>query len=196
MSGGLFVRAAARELGHDINVAAAEALQRRHGELFREFLPERRPLPGAVELLKDLRDRNIAYGIAPRRRLEFSLARSAIPYAMFRSRKSFNSSTAPGKRAPLGEKFAEQLAVASLQRFRCRHVDVVPEFPCRRAHEQAATHTDAAVNTPTVNCKAGFHKSALPGKHVRIDGVHESAIEIKNQCAHDSIRLGGDSQLG
>jgi len=35
----LFVRAAARELGHDINMAAAEALQRRHGELFREFLP-------------------------------------------------------------------------------------------------------------------------------------------------------------
>jgi len=64
MSGGLFVRAAARELGHGIDVAAAEALQQRHGELFREFLPERRPLPGAVELLKDLRDRNIAYGIA------------------------------------------------------------------------------------------------------------------------------------
>src|SRR5438105_14515483 len=38
--------------------------QRRHGELFREFLPERRPLPGAVELLKDLRRRKIAYGIA------------------------------------------------------------------------------------------------------------------------------------
>src|SRR2546429_355442 len=64
MSGGLFARAAARELGHDIDAAAAEDLQRRHGELFREFLPERRPLPGAVELLKDLRRRKIAYGIA------------------------------------------------------------------------------------------------------------------------------------
>jgi HAD superfamily hydrolase (TIGR01549 family) len=64
MSGGLFARAAARELGHDIDMSAAEALQRRHGELFREFLPERRPLPGAVELLKDLRSRKIAYGIA------------------------------------------------------------------------------------------------------------------------------------
>ena len=60
MSGGLFARAAARELGHDIDLSAAEALQRRHGELFREFLPERRPLPGAVELLKDLRSRKIA----------------------------------------------------------------------------------------------------------------------------------------
>jgi HAD superfamily hydrolase (TIGR01549 family) len=64
MSGGLFARAAARELGHDIDLSAAEALQRRHGELFREFLPERRPLPGAVELLQDLCSRKIAYGIA------------------------------------------------------------------------------------------------------------------------------------
>lgn len=64
MSGGLFARAAARELGHAIDSDAAEELQRRHGELFREFLPERRPLPGAVELLRDLRQRNIAYGIA------------------------------------------------------------------------------------------------------------------------------------
>ena len=64
MSGGLFARAAARELGHDIDSAAAEELQRRHGELFRQFLPERRPLPGAVELLRDLRQRKIAYGIA------------------------------------------------------------------------------------------------------------------------------------
>jgi HAD superfamily hydrolase (TIGR01549 family) len=64
MSGGLFARAAARELGHAIDSSAAEDLQRRHGELFREFLPERRPLPGAVELLKDLRRRKIAYGIA------------------------------------------------------------------------------------------------------------------------------------
>ena len=64
MSGGLFARAAARELGHAIDGSAAEDLQRRHGELFREFLPERRPLSGAVELLKDLRRRKIAYGIA------------------------------------------------------------------------------------------------------------------------------------
>jgi len=64
MSGGLFARGAARELGHAIDEAAAEELQRRHGELFRQFLPERRPLPGAVELLEDLRRRRIAYGIA------------------------------------------------------------------------------------------------------------------------------------
>jgi HAD superfamily hydrolase (TIGR01509 family) len=64
MSGGLFARAAARELGHAIDADAAEELQRRHGELFREFLPERRPLPGAIELLCDLQQRKVAYGVA------------------------------------------------------------------------------------------------------------------------------------
>ena len=47
MSGGLFTRAVARELGREITHAEAEALQQRHGELFHEFLPERRVLPGA-----------------------------------------------------------------------------------------------------------------------------------------------------
>ena len=42
----------------------AEALQRRHGELFRELLPERRPLPGAVQLLADLRAAGVVHGIA------------------------------------------------------------------------------------------------------------------------------------
>ncbi len=64
MSGGLFARAAARELNREINPEAAEALQRRHGELFREFLPERRPLPGAAELLGYLRSEGILFGIA------------------------------------------------------------------------------------------------------------------------------------
>src|SRR3954468_2281767 len=51
MSGGLFARAVAREIGREISLSEAELVQRRHGELFREFLPERRPLPGAKELL-------------------------------------------------------------------------------------------------------------------------------------------------
>jgi HAD superfamily hydrolase (TIGR01509 family) len=64
MSGGLFVRAAARELGRQIDAAEAEQLQKRHGELFRQFLPERRPLPGAVKLLQDLQRARVRYGIA------------------------------------------------------------------------------------------------------------------------------------
>jgi HAD superfamily hydrolase (TIGR01509 family) len=64
MSGGLFARAAGRELGREISGAEAEAIQRRHGELFIQFLPERRPLPGAVDLLGYLRKAHVPHGIA------------------------------------------------------------------------------------------------------------------------------------
>jgi HAD superfamily hydrolase (TIGR01549 family) len=64
MSGGLFARAAAREVGRPLSADESEALQRRHGELFRELLPGRRPLPGAVELLADLRGLGVPHGIA------------------------------------------------------------------------------------------------------------------------------------
>src|SRR5207244_11055067 len=39
-------------------------LQNRHGELFRELLSERRPLPGAVALLRELRAQQVVHGIA------------------------------------------------------------------------------------------------------------------------------------
>jgi HAD superfamily hydrolase (TIGR01509 family) len=64
MSGGLFTRAVARELGREITSDEAEALQRRHGELFQQFLPHRRALPGAVELLRALRSAGVPHGIA------------------------------------------------------------------------------------------------------------------------------------
>lgn len=64
MSGGLFTRGVARELGRDLRAEEAEALQRRHGELFIQLLSERRALPGAVELLRFLRGNNITFGIA------------------------------------------------------------------------------------------------------------------------------------
>jgi len=64
MSGGLFTRGVARELGRDLSLEVAEALQRRHGELFRQLLPERWPLPGAVELIRFLRSSQILFGIA------------------------------------------------------------------------------------------------------------------------------------
>jgi HAD superfamily hydrolase (TIGR01549 family) len=64
MSGGLFTRGVAREIGRELRVEEAEALQRRHGELFIQLLPERRPLPGAVELISFLRSSNILFGIA------------------------------------------------------------------------------------------------------------------------------------
>ncbi len=64
MSGGLFTRAVARELGRNIPPDEAAMLQERHSELFREILPERNPLPGAVELLRFLREQNVIHGIA------------------------------------------------------------------------------------------------------------------------------------
>ncbi len=64
MSGGLFTRAVGRELGRELSTKEAQSLQRRHGELFAQLLPNRRPLPGAVELLKFLRSNKIPHGIA------------------------------------------------------------------------------------------------------------------------------------
>jgi HAD superfamily hydrolase (TIGR01509 family) len=64
MSGGLFTRAVAREVGRPLSEAEVEQIQARHGELYRSLLPERRPLPGAVELLAHLRTAGVAFGIA------------------------------------------------------------------------------------------------------------------------------------
>ena len=64
MSGGLFARAVAREIGRNLTDAETELLQRRHGEIFRELLPDRRPLAGAVDLLAALRTNEIPHGIA------------------------------------------------------------------------------------------------------------------------------------
>jgi HAD superfamily hydrolase (TIGR01509 family) len=64
MSGGLFARAVAREIGRELTPTEAESLQRRHGEIFREILPDRRPLPGAMELLETLRRNGVVHGIA------------------------------------------------------------------------------------------------------------------------------------
>ena len=64
MSGGLFTRAVARELGRELTDDEAAEVQRVHGELFRELLPERRPLPGAAELLAHLREQGVTHGIA------------------------------------------------------------------------------------------------------------------------------------
>lgn len=64
MSGGLFTRAVARELGRPLSDQEIEDVQKRHGQLFREQLAERRPLPGAVDLLRHLRELGVPYGIA------------------------------------------------------------------------------------------------------------------------------------
>src|SRR5216684_4486747 len=62
MSGGLFARAVAREIERELQPEEVESIQHRHGELFRELLPERRPLPGAVRLLAELREYGVLHG--------------------------------------------------------------------------------------------------------------------------------------
>jgi phosphoglycolate phosphatase-like HAD superfamily hydrolase len=64
MSGGIFTRAVARELARPLTSTEVEAIQARHGQLFRELLPERRPLIDAVELLAELRTAGVPLGIA------------------------------------------------------------------------------------------------------------------------------------
>lgn len=64
MSGGLFTRGLARELGRELTDEEAALVQDRHGETFRALLPAPRPLPGAPELLAHLRDRDITHGVA------------------------------------------------------------------------------------------------------------------------------------
>ena len=64
MSGGAVTRRGRRERGRAVSADEAKLLQRRHGELFAELLPSRRPLRGAVELLRYLRSSGVAFGLA------------------------------------------------------------------------------------------------------------------------------------
>jgi HAD superfamily hydrolase (TIGR01509 family) len=63
-SGKLIVRFAQREVGRRLSPEQIEAVYRRHGELFRQFVPRPRPLPGAVEVFRLLREARIPYAIA------------------------------------------------------------------------------------------------------------------------------------
>ena len=79
MSGGLFTRGVAREVGRELSAKEIDDIQLRHGAIFRELLPDRRPLPGARELLEDLRSRGIPHWIATSgRRPEIDLSLDAL----------------------------------------------------------------------------------------------------------------------
>jgi HAD superfamily hydrolase (TIGR01509 family) len=64
MSGGLITKAAAHEIGREVSEEEAERLQKRHGEVYKALMPDRSALPGALELLRHLRDAKIKHGIA------------------------------------------------------------------------------------------------------------------------------------
>jgi HAD superfamily hydrolase (TIGR01509 family) len=87
MSGGLFTRAVSREIGHYLSDDDARELQDIHDRLFGELLPadERRPLPGAKEILQELRDRRLTHGIATSGRrpgIDASLDALGVPDGM------------------------------------------------------------------------------------------------------------------
>jgi HAD superfamily hydrolase (TIGR01509 family) len=82
MSGGLFTRAVAREIGRPIDSGEASALQGRHDEFYRALLPAPRPLPGAREILALLREAGVPHGIATSGRrpsIDPSLAALGVP---------------------------------------------------------------------------------------------------------------------
>src|SRR5262247_3922450 len=64
MSGGLFVNALLRETGHSVTAEEADRLQKGHGEAFKRYAPQVRPLPGASELLAYLTKAGVPWAIA------------------------------------------------------------------------------------------------------------------------------------
>jgi len=63
MSGGLITRAASHEIGRDLSDEEVEGLQSRHGEIYKSLLPKRTALPGALDLLRHLRQAKIKHAI-------------------------------------------------------------------------------------------------------------------------------------
>lgn len=64
MSGGLFVQALGREIGHPVTPELAAELQQKHAAAYRRHRKGLRPLPGARELLDQLSRAGIRYAIA------------------------------------------------------------------------------------------------------------------------------------
>ena len=85
MSGGLFTRAVGREIGHDLTDEEAEeraADPRPPVPRAAAAVEERRPLPGAIALLAELRERDVTHGIATSGRrpsIDASLESLGIP---------------------------------------------------------------------------------------------------------------------
>jgi HAD superfamily hydrolase (TIGR01549 family) len=70
MSGGLFINALLRETGLTVSAEEAERMQQVHGEAFKRYASQVRPLPGAQELLEYLTKSNVPWAIATSGRLE------------------------------------------------------------------------------------------------------------------------------
>ena len=70
MSGGLFVNALARETGRTLSSEEVERIHQVHGQAFKRYASQVRPLPGAQELLAYLTDVGVPWAIATSGRFE------------------------------------------------------------------------------------------------------------------------------
>src|SRR5712671_5324157 len=89
-----------------------------------------------------------------------------------------------GQRRSCRQDRAEDLAVASLDRFRLVVGEVTTGRPGDCAGEKAAAHPDPAVDLPALDRPAGLPERLLPGKDVAVDGVDEGPVEIEDEGAH------------
>jgi len=64
MSGGLFTHQLLRELGMELNPRAIQRLRKRHAEHFLAMSDEVVPLPGAIDLLRTLKELDLLWAIA------------------------------------------------------------------------------------------------------------------------------------
>ena len=70
MSGGLFVNALARETGRTLSSEEVERIHQVHGQAFKRYSSQVRPLPGAQELLAYLTEVGVPWAIATSGRLQ------------------------------------------------------------------------------------------------------------------------------
>ncbi|MBX3444516.1 MAG: HAD family hydrolase [Planctomyces sp.] len=64
MSGGLFINALLREIGHPVSPESVERMQKLHAEAYNKLARQLRPLPGARELLTALTNQGVPWAIA------------------------------------------------------------------------------------------------------------------------------------
>jgi phosphoglycolate phosphatase-like HAD superfamily hydrolase len=64
MSGGLFVNALLREIGHPLDPEQTQRMQMLHTDYFAELADQVRPLPGATDLLHTLTELSVPWAIA------------------------------------------------------------------------------------------------------------------------------------
>jgi len=95
-------------------------------------------------------------------------------------------SRSSGKRRAPGHQRAKNLPVPQLERAQLFLFDRVPQLPGHGAGEQAAAHSNLAVDAPGLDLHVLLDESLLPSEDVGVDRIDEGPIEIENQSAHSN----------